>query len=79
MWQVLHYSSTKPTELDKCIIKILWCRKLHGSDGVQWKGRKEDYVMAGERKQFPFMSHWGWKKKQVNVVNGKFGFFTASE
>ena len=32
------------------------CRKLHGSDGVQWQGKVEDYAMAGEHKQPLFVS-----------------------
>ena len=31
--------------------------KLHGSDGVWWQGKVEDYVMAGERKQSSFASY----------------------
>lgn len=53
----MHYSENKPTELRKCIIKILCCRKLHSYDGVQWQGKVEDYVMADEHKQFSFTGH----------------------
>ena len=35
--------------------------KLHGCNWVQWQGKKEDYVMACERKQFLVMSHEGSK------------------